>query len=249
MMTSIRVSRSAAALCALMLAGALTACGETVSGTARYADANASPTAAPPANAPQPKLVKLADLPTLMVPPEEVGRVIGVPGVVAAAEYRSLEQVPDDNVSDPKCFGVIFGAVEPVYRGSGYEGVYGQRMANLATMIAGRADQGVVAFGSPQDAQTNVTEQTGAWRDCGGKALTLKVADQQVNWMINAPLVSDGVDVVTRVQEGGDGFGCGRGLQARSNVVIDVVVCGPDGVAAGEQAATLVNDVAAKVPE
>ena len=249
MMTGMRVSRSAAALCVLLLVGVLTACGETVSGTAGYADANPSPTAAPPANAPQPKLVKLADLPTLMVASEEVARVIGVPGVVAAAEYRSLEQIPDDNVSDPKCFGVIFGAVEPVYRGSGYEGVYGQRMANLATMIAGRADQGVIAFGSAADAQTYVSEQTSGWRDCGGKALGLKVADQLVNWMINAPIVSNGVDIVTRVQEGGDGFGCGRGSQARSNVVIDVVVCGPDGVAAGEQAATLVNDVAAKVPE
>ena len=55
---------------------------------------------------------------------------MGVPGFVAALSYRSLESVPDDIVSDPHCVGVVFGAVEPVYRGSGYQGAYGHRIVN-----------------------------------------------------------------------------------------------------------------------
>ena len=234
-----RLNRCLAALASLALVCGLAACTKTVDGTARYAGTQ------PSSDRP---LVKIAQLPELLPTAGEVGQVMGGPGFVAALSYRSLESVPDDTVADPHCIGVVFGAVEPVYRGSGYQGVYGHRIVNPMSLTTGRVDEGAVAFGSAEEAQAFVSQQTAAWRDCAGRPLSLKVADQQVNWTASPPTVSTGVDVVARLQEGARGFGCARGLATASNVVADVVTCGDDGAAAADQAAEIVNMIVDKVP-
>lgn len=234
-----RLNRYLAGLASLVLICGLTACTKTVDGSARYSGARPS--------SDQP-LVKITRLPELLPSAGEVGEVMGGPGFVAALSYRSLEPVPDDTVSDPHCVGVVFGAVEPVYRGSGYQGAYGHRIVNPMLLSAGRVDEGTVAFGSADEAQAFVSQQTGAWRDCAGRALTLKVANQQVNWTSSPPTVSSGVDVVARLQEGARGFGCARGLATVSNIVADVVTCGDDGAAVADQAAAIVNMIAENIP-
>lgn len=236
----IPISRCAAVVVALAFATSLTACTKIVDGQGSYA-AGADP--------PQAKLLELTELPPLMLPADEVGTIVGVPGTTVVTSYQTLEQIPDEAISDPSCFGAMFGAVEPVYRDTGYEGVFGQRLANVAEMLAGRSDQSVIVFGSGPDAEDFVTGQLDSWRRCGGKPLTLNVADVQVNWIIDTPRSTGGVDVLTRLQEGGDGFGCGRGIHAKDNTVIDVVVCGPDPVAAGDHAAQVVDGILGRYPE
>ena len=157
-----RLNRYLAGLASLVLICGLAACTKTVDGSARYSGARPS--------SDQP-LVKITQLPELLPSAGEVGEVMGGPGFVAALSYRSLESVPDDTVSDPHCVGVVFGAVEPVYRGSGYQGAYGHRIVNPMLLSAGRVDEGAVAFGSAEEAQAFVSQQTGAWRDCAGRAV------------------------------------------------------------------------------
>lgn len=241
-------SRCAAALAAVALIVSLTACTRSVEGDAHYADAkDATPTSESEAAQPD-KLIKIAELANLLLPPADIAPIIGVPGLQMLMPYQTFEQIPDDTVSDPACFGAMFGATEPSYRGSGYQGVAGQRLADPADMLAGRLDQAIVAFGSGADAKAYVSKQVDLWKGCGGKPLTLKVADMQVNWMIDIPRYVNGVDIVTRTQEGGDGFGCGRGILAQDNTVIDVAVCGPDPVKAGDHAAAIADGIAAKYP-
>jgi hypothetical protein len=236
--------RCAVVLAAVVLAGSLTACSKAIAGQGHYADAKgAASSAAEPA-----KPLKIDQLPALMLPADDVGKIIGVPGTQMVMAYQAFEQLPDNVISEPKCFGVMFGAVEPVYRASGYEGVYGQRLANPANMIAGRSDEGVVAFGTAADATAFVAKQTDSWKSCGGRSMALTVSGMQVNWMVDTPRISHGVDILTRTQEGGDGFGCGRGIFAKSNTVIDVVVCGPNPAAAGDQAAAVIDGIIAKYP-
>jgi hypothetical protein len=240
--------RTAAALAAVVLAGSSAACSKTIAGQGHYADAKTAPSSATEAPAPEQQL-KIDQLPALMLPAGDVGTIIGVPGTQMVMSYQSFEQLPDDVISEPKCLGAMFGAVEPVYRASGYEGVYGQRLANPTNMIAGRSDEGVIAFGTAADAKAFVAKQTDAWKGCGGRSLALTVSGMQVNWMVDTPRISHGVDVLTRTQEGGDGFGCGRGVFAKSNTVIDVVVCGPDPAAAGDQAAAITDGIIDRYPK
>lgn len=225
--------RFAAAFTLLTLACGVAACTTTVEGTARYAGDN-------PSTDDQP-LVKVTQLPELLPSAAQVGDVMKLPGVMVALNYKKLERVPEDTMADPQCFGALFGTVEPVYRGSGYEGVYGQRLLDPAAFTAGRMDAGVVAFSSAEEAHTFVTGQTAAWQDCAGKPLTLKLSDQQVKWTASPPAVSHGVDVLSRTQEGGGGFGCARGLAASSNVVADVVACSDKSAAVADQASAIVN--------
>jgi serine/threonine kinase PknH len=240
--------RMATVLTALVLAGSSAACSETVAGQGHYADAKNAAASATDTPTPE-KPLKIDQLPALMLSADDVGTIIGVPGTQSVMSYQAFEQLPDNVISEPKCFGAMFGAVEPVYRASGYEGVYGQRLANPTNMIAGRSDEGVIAFGTAAEAKAFVDKQTDAWKGCGGRSLALTVSGMQVNWMVDTPRISHGVDVLTRTQEGGDGFGCGRGLFAKSNTVIDVVVCGPDPAAAGDQAAAITDRIIDRYPK
>lgn len=231
--------RCAAAFASLLAACAVAACTTTVEGTARYADVTPSPD--------QP-LVKIAQLKELLPSDRETGAVMDAPTSEVALTYTSLEAQPDDTLSDPHCIGAMFGTVEPVYRGSGYQGVYGERIWDPATEGSGRLDQGVVAFGSAEDAAAYVSKQTDIWRECVGRPLTLTALGQQVSWNASPPTLANGVDVLARTQEGGGGFGCARGLAAGSNVVADVVVCGNDGADVAGQATQIVNMILEKIP-
>lgn len=243
------VSRCAALLAAVVVAASLSACTRSVDGDGHYADAKTAAQTPSNTSAQSDRLIKIDQLPSLVLPPADIGEIMGVPGMQMLVPYQTFEQMPDDTISDPACFGAMFGAVEPVYRGSGYQGVLGQRLADPADMSAGRLDQAIIAFGDGADAKAYVSDQVDAWKDCGGKPLTLKVADMQVNWAVDVPRYVNGVDVLTRTQEGGDGFGCGRGILAKDNTVIDVAVCGPDTVKAGDYAAAIADGINAKYPE
>lgn len=231
--------RCAAAFTSLLAACALAACTTTIDGTARYADVTPDPD--------QP-LVKIAQLQELLPSDREVGEVMDAPTSEVALTYTTLEAQPDDTLSEPHCIGAVFGAVELVYRGSSYQGVYGERIWDPATPGSGRLDQGVVAFGSAEDAAAFVSEETDIWRECVGRPLTLTALGQKVSWNASAPTLSNGVDVLARTQEGGGGFGCARGLAAGSNVVADVVACGNDGAAVAGQATEIVNMILEKIP-
>ncbi|WP_142386861.1 sensor domain-containing protein [Mycobacterium hubeiense] len=230
--TVLLVRSRAAALVLLVLACTVASCTTTVEGTARYA--GTKPSDGKP-------LVKNSQLPELLPSAAEMGKVMKVPGLLVALKYRKLESVPEDAISDPHCMGAVFGTVESVYRGSGYEGVYGHRLLDPAALTAGRMDAGVVTFGSAEEAHAFVAKQKDAWRECAGKPLTLKVSNQQVNWNATPPKVSNGVNVLSRTQEGAGGFGCARGLAASSNVVADVVACSDNSHSVADHASAIVN--------
>jgi len=241
-------NRFAAALAALALIATLTSCTRSVAGDGHYADAKTATPTSDSAN-PQPqRTIKIPDLPNLLLPASDVGSIIGVPGLLMLLPYQTLEQTPENVISDPACLGAVLGAVEPVYRGSGYQGVFGQRLADPQNMLAGRIDQAIVAFGDSADAKAFVADQVDTWKGCGGKPLALTVAGTQVNWTIDIPRYVNGVDVLTRTQEGGDGFGCGRGVLAVDNTVVDVSACGPDPVKAGDYAAQIADAIQARYP-
>lgn len=239
--------RCATVLAALALIATTTSCTRSVAGDGHYADAKTATETSSESAQPQ-RLIKLEELPNLMLPAADIASIIGVPGLQMLLPYQTLEQTPEDVISDPACMGAVLGAVEPVYRGSGYQGVFGQRLADPNDMLAGRLDQAIVAFGDGADAKAYVAKQVDSWKGCGGKPLALTVAGMQVNWTVDIPRYVNGVDVLTRIQEGGDGFGCGRGILAADNTVIDVAVCGPDPVKAGDYAAQIADAMQAKYP-
>jgi hypothetical protein len=96
--------RCAAAFASLLAACALAACTTTVDGTARYANATPDPD--------QP-LVKIAALKELLPSAREAGAVMDAPTSEVALAYTTLEQQPEDTLSEPQCIGAMFDGACP----------------------------------------------------------------------------------------------------------------------------------------
>jgi hypothetical protein len=224
---------------AILLAGSLAACAKTVGGSAHYA------AGAPAMNLP---LVKLDALPGLMPTAAEAVSLTKSPQLATVDIYTEMQPLAGASLSDPNCVGAVFGIEESVYRGSDYQGVYGQLAGDPTMQTSLRVDEGVVAFGSAEDAQSLVSAQTRKWQGCTAKTLTVKVEDQQVNWIASGPTVSDGVPVLLRTQQNGQAYSCSHAMAARSNIVADVGVCSDDKTTVNDQAAAVVNTILGKIP-
>ncbi|HWF70362.1 MAG TPA: sensor domain-containing protein [Mycobacterium sp.] len=183
-------------------------------------------------------LVKIDQLPPLMLTPAEAGTVINDPNLAGTLTYTEANHVPDGFLSDLKCAGVMAPGAELTYRGSGYQSVYGEMLVDQDQPRVGEV---AIAYGGGEEAQAFVDTATSQWKYCAGRTLTVNVQEPPVNWIASAPHRSDGVDVLLRRMEGGQGFACARAMAARSNIVVDVLVCGTDDADLEHQGATIVN--------
>jgi hypothetical protein len=214
----------------------LTACTHLVSGTARYVGDSAA-TQAP--------LVKIADLPSLIPSPDQVGTTIGASDLQTQFIYTVLDTLPPGVMSAPECNAVMTPGDESVYRGSGYRGAYGQ-LARDVNRHSISID--VVAFDGANEAHKLVTTAVTEWRHCTNKALIATLDGPPVTWTAYGPNKSHGVDVLIRKAQGSQGYACGRAIAAGSNIVADVLVCSPDGNAVTDQAAAVVNLILDNIP-
>lgn len=215
----------------------LAACTRAVDGHGVYATETSS------GNLP---LVKIDELPDLILPPSEAGPVIDAPGLTSLVTYSAVNPVPNGLLSDMKCVGVMAPGAESSYRGSGYQGIYGSMFQDHGQP---RLTQTTIAFGGGDDAQAFVNTATSRWKDCASKTLTVNIDQPPANWTVSGPHRSDGVTVLLRRLEGGQGVACSRAMAARSNIVADVLVIGTDDADLEHQGATIANMMLAKIPE
>ncbi|MGH3969837.1 MAG: sensor domain-containing protein [Mycobacterium sp.] len=213
-------------------------CAHLIDGHAVYA------TETPSAN---PRSVKIADLPKLIPTLAEIGAVIDSAPLTKTATLTKVATVPlGYRISEPKCISVISPALEPSYRGSHYQSAYGLAANDRQYRVV---DADAVAFPSAVESQKFVQNQAGRWKDCTDKTLTVNMqGTPPVNWIVSAPTRSGNVDVVLRIQQGGQGYACARGVAARANIVADVSICSPDQTLIKAQAGTLVNTILGKIP-
>jgi serine/threonine-protein kinase len=221
---------------ATVMVAALSGCTRPVDGSAVFTSEGGG------ASAP---LVKLDKLRELLPAPSVVGPLIGAPRLQAIAGYTKPDTLPAGSISEENCISVMTPGEESVYRGSGYRAILGRVDDGLD---ARRTSVGVAAFDGAQEAHDFVTKQVENWRDCAGKALTVTLIGTPVTWRADTPRRSEGVDVVRREQERGQGYSCGRGISSWSNVVADVLVCSPDGAAVADQSAAVANATLAGIP-
>jgi serine/threonine-protein kinase len=221
---------------AILVAIASSGCARPIDGTAVY-NGGADGASAP--------LVKLAQLQDLVPAPADVGALIGAPSLRGIAAYVKPDALPTGSISEGDCISVMTPGEESVYRGSGYRSVFGRVDDDPS---ARRTSVGVAAFDGAEEAHRFVTAQVESWRGCAGKPLTVKLIGPPVTWTADTPVRSNGVDVVSREQEQGQGYACGRGIASWSNVVADVLVCSPDGTSVAAQAAAVANLTLSRIP-
>ncbi|MGB8390753.1 sensor domain-containing protein [Mycobacterium sp.] len=200
---------------------------------------NANPNAAPSA----PNATPATNLDSYLVGPADIGAVVVDPNMVVSEKTSGL-RAPRWTLSNPECLGAYEPITEAVYKTSGYNAVAAQAVHTAGENPTHRVFEAVVAFPSADKASAFVQTSADNWKACAGQTVTLTVNGKATGWKFDdvtgaAPRIAQ-----QRTQTEGTRI-CHHVLRAVSNVVIDVLVCGPD-IETG-QAGRIAEQISTKV--
>lgn len=223
---------------ALVVAVAIvTGCSRTAAGAGEFSDDRG----------PAP-LVKNDQVDALLPTDAEIQQIMERPGMTIRTRVPGLQSLPRMNLSEPKCVAVIFGILEPTYRGSDYQRASVVIADDPGTLYIPDLMLGATSFADPEAAQRFVDAQTATWAECADRPLVDRIdAEAAFTWVTSPPAVTDGVRTTTRTLERLDGYGCTRALASRSNVVADADVCAADAETSAPEAAAMVDLVLERI--
>lgn len=188
-------------------------------------------------------------LKSVMAEPNQVSAAVNVPNLGVSESHDSLSLLPDDYVSDMTCVGAVADAAIQPYAESPVVLVRTQDYAPPDGSAGFSAIASAILYENAQDAQDQVTATVKGWQGCAGKSVQVKTVPP-ATYAIGTPAVTGGVQTLVnnRTAPPEPGGACGRGITFRSNVVVDVTVCGGDPASVGPNAAAVANLIAGRVP-
>lgn len=146
-----------------------------------------------------------------------------------------------DTMEPRECLAVDGAAQAQVYAGSGFTAIRDLTLQESGDFTH-YAEQAVVLFPFAKHARAFFDASAKQWPECHRYSHIQSGSE----WTTSAITNSDGVLSTTATQENGppEGWGCGRALAARNNVVIDVNTCSAD---PADTAVTIVTQIAGKI--
>ncbi len=137
-----------------------------------------------------------------------------------------------DHIVDQDCLGAVSTASDDVYQGSGWMAARVESLvppgdntdSERGTWVA------VVSYPDAPGASAMYARLVAIENRCAGHSVntrdTTNPADHDYFTRVGRPHEHDGIAVVSRTDEGGEGWGCQNATTARNNVVITAGVCG-----------------------
>ncbi len=186
-----------------------------------------APTTPSPPKTPAP--VAVTDLAGLLPGPSELAAAAGTG---ARAAFRRIDRLFVDHIADEDCLGAVSTGSDDVYQGSGWVAARAESLvppgdntdSERGTWVA------VVSYPDAAGASAMYTKLVGIENRCAGRSVNTRdisnPADHDYFTVIGRPSENDGVAVISRTDEGGEGWGCENATTARNNVVITAGVCG-----------------------
>jgi serine/threonine-protein kinase len=225
-------------------APATTATPPTTNTSAATATA-AAPAPAPPApttTTPPPAPVDDADLPTLLLPPDQLNALLGANP--AASPPASGIANDASTVTPTQCISALLPMQRLALDNTGFRAGYSQQFTP-STPADPRASQGVVSFPSAEMAAAFITREEQLWQPCGNQVLTLSGnGGPDRSYQLAAPTRAG--DVLTiNANRLGPPLQCQHALTARSNIVVDVTTCMSSAVT--DQASKIARAIAALI--
>jgi len=185
--------------------------------------------------------VKEAALDPFLLSPEQINTAMGATDMAITKNHTSM---PDDSATmEPKeCLAIDGSAQAPVYAGSGYSAERDQTLQegdNFSHYVA----QAVVLFPTAKQAGAFFTVSAQQWPNCHQYTHTQSGSE----WAVGPVSNTNGILSTTATQQNANapGWGCGRALAIRNNVVVDVNTCSAN---PADSAVNIANQIAAKIP-
>lgn len=172
-------------------------------------------------------------------------------GTGPRAEFHSSDRLYNDRIVDQDCVGAVGVGNDEFFEGSGWVAARTESLVPPGDNTDRERGSwlAVVSYSDAAGASAMYQKLVATSKKCAGRSVNLRdrtdPADYDRFSLVGQPTEADGVMVISRTQEGGEGWGCQNGTTARNNVVITAGVCG-DSVSP-EVVRTLVQSMAAKV--
>ncbi|AKK30006.1 sensor domain-containing protein [Mycobacterium sp. EPa45] len=217
---------TAAVFCVLMSAG----CGGTIGGVAV--------TATPPKLIARPLVER--ELPGLLLSPDQVNAAMGVNNMAVTNTATSMAD--NAGVMAPLDCLAIDGAAETrVYADSGYLAERDQSLSD-GDKLDHYVKQAVVLFPTAEQAENFFSASAQQWQACHAFTHT----QSGTRWSVGQIATADDALSTTATEEEAKapGRACGRALERRNNIIIDVNTCAAD---PGDSAPKIADQIAINV--
>lgn len=181
------------------------------------------------------------EIDTLLLSPEEINAAMGAKDMKVTKKRLAMSD--DSATMKPReCLAVDGAAQEQVYAGSGYTAVRDEAL-NDGDNFTHFAEQAVVLFPIAKQANAFFTASAKEWQSCHHYSHT----QSGTQWTVGPISNENGTlsTVATQEDPRAGGWACGRALEIRNNIIVDVNTCSAD---PKTTAIDIANQIAAKVP-
>ena len=180
------------------------------------------------------------ELAGLLLSPEEVNVAMGAAGMTVTNTQTSMSD-NSATMAPQECLAIDGAAEAPVYANSGYWAEHDQSL-NDGDNFTHYVKQAVVLFPTVEKAGALFEASAQQWPACRQYTHTQSESQWSVGQISNA----NGMLSTTASQQNASapGWGCGRALAHRNNVIIDINSCSAN---PGDSALTIADQIAAKV--
>lgn len=219
-----------AALVAAVICVSVVGCGDTVSNAE-------SPTTTRP-RIPRPLVER--ELAGLLLNPDQVNAAMGTTGMAVTHQQAEMSD-NSATMAPPECLAIDGAAEAPSYTDSGFWAERDQSMNN-GDNFTHYLKQAVVLFPTIEKAGEFFDASTERWPACQGYSHTQSGTQWTVGPIANA---KGTLSVVATEQDAAaPGWGCGRALTHRNNIIVDVNTCSAD---PADSAVAIANQLADNV--
>ncbi|HEV7851448.1 MAG TPA: sensor domain-containing protein [Mycobacterium sp.] len=160
----------------------------------------------------------------LLLNPEQVNFAMGTAGMAVTNQQASMSD-NSATMAPPECLAIDGAAEAPVYADSGYWAERDQSLNN-GDKFTHYLKQALVLFPTIEKAGAFFDASAERWPACRGYTHTQSGTQWSVGQISNA----DGALSVTATEQdaAAPGWGCGRALTHRNNIIVDVNTCSAD---------------------
>lgn len=218
---------AAAVLCLAALI-TVTGCATTVPGTANLKEPVSKP--AEPTRPPTP-LVTAAALPQLLIDLPNMQTLIGSPALeTGAVDTKLWELDATSHYTPPECLSSMMYGEVSTYEGLNATDAYGQTYKDPGPKGAHAVAQMIVLFPDPAAAALAAQRITDQWRACTGRQVSETRSDGLTppNWTIGDVVQTGAVTTMVRRPDDSKRWACARFMAAKSNAVVDGLMCSYD---------------------
>ena len=164
------------------------------------------------------------ELAGLLLNPEQVNVAMGTAGMAVTHQQTSMSD-NSATMAPQECLAIDGAAEAPVYADSGYWAERDQSLNN-GDNFTHYLKQAVVLFPTIEKAGAFFDASAKRWPACREYTHT----QSETQWSVGKISNADGTLSVTATQQNANaaGWGCGRAMAHRNNIIIDVNTCSAD---------------------